>query len=134
MANRPLRRGWSYEIGDVIVRGKFNVGATGAVGTIVPGVGNAIKSITRNSAGNYTIVFKDNFKDFHTAKAWIAFASAGAVMNPALQVKPWSYTPGAAGGATMVIQVVTLASPEVAADAPNGCQIHFEVYAKNSSV
>lgn len=40
------------------IDGKFTVGATGAVGTIdMPGV----RSITRNSAGKYTIVFMDSW-------------------------------------------------------------------------
>jgi hypothetical protein len=131
--DRSQQRPTVFEKGLVLIFAKFAVGATGAVGAVTPAVGHAIKSITRNSTGNYTIVFKDIYPDFLTVKAAIQFATGGAVMNPALQVKAWSYTPKAAGGATLVIQVVTLASPEVAADAPNGSEIHFEVIARNSA-
>ncbi len=36
---------------------KFTVGATGAVGTLKQGASNSIASVTRNSAGNYTVQF-----------------------------------------------------------------------------
>lgn len=132
--NRTQQQVSAFEKGTVLIAGKFAVGATGAVGTITPATGHAIASVTRNSAGNYTIVFKDTFPDFLNVRAAIEFASSGAVLNPALQVRSWSYSPKADGGATLELQVVTLASPEVAADAPNGSEIHFQVVARNSTL
>lgn len=133
--NRSTKKVETFEKGIVHIAGKVAIGAVGAVGTITPGTGHAVASVVRNSAGNYTITLKDGYPDFVGVKAWIAFATAGAVMNPALQVKPWAYTPNpATGGSTIVLQVVTLASPEVAADTPTGTEIHFEIMARNSKL
>lgn len=135
MSNRITRMVKAFEANLIHIAGKFAVGAVGAVGTITPGAGHAIASVVRNSAGNYTITFKDTYPDFLGVKAWISFATAGAVLNPALAVRCWAYTPKpASGGATVVLQVVTLASPEVAADTPTGTEIHFEVMARNSNL
>lgn len=41
--------------------GNFTVGATGAVGTIYQAKSNSVRSVTRNSAGNYTFQFNEPY-------------------------------------------------------------------------
>lgn len=52
---RNLRPTQAADPGVVLLAGNFAVGATGAVGTIE---GASVASVTRNSEGQYTIVFR----------------------------------------------------------------------------
>lgn len=64
--------------------GKFTVGATGAVGTIYQAASNSIRSVTRNSDGNYTFQFNEPYPlvlahvevDVHRAAVADAFVKA----------------------------------------------------------
>lgn len=81
MASRLFQFRYSYERDLCDIYAKISIGAAGAP-TLVNSKG--IVSMTRNSAGNYTIVLKDQFYLFMSAGA--SFLNATAPAAPGMYV------------------------------------------------
>lgn len=87
MANRLLRQfQYGFENKIVSVFCKFAVGASGAP-TLDVAKSKGITSITRNSAGVYTILFNDNFVELFGASPTIILASGSQAAGAGFVVR-----------------------------------------------
>lgn len=131
MANRlfipPLG---SLEVGVVKLWCSITVGATGAVTT---SSGKGIASVTRNSAGNYTVALSDTYNSLlHASWSLLHSASSdpatvGVFMRTASQAVSSGTAPA------VVLQCFT-GDDGAAADPASGAVITAEFTLKNSSV
>lgn len=138
-------------VGAVILDGYIPIGATGAVlntttGTNLDVTGGkiffpkGIKSVTRNSAGNYTFVLgdanrvlTDNYHSLNSVELTPVCPTATAVYG---QLASWNLTAGtpAVGGKyfnSLTVQFVN--GSGVATDPPNGGGFLFTFYLNNSA-
>lgn len=122
MADRawyPVRGSLEREV--VLLAGSYAIGATGAVGAKSGGTG--FESLTRNSAGNYTLKLTDAFPRLLVPKAFVKTAA-----GTDLVVQPVSWDVKSAK--TVVFQVKT---GTVATDPSNGDELFIELTLSNSS-
>lgn len=102
----------------------FTVGGTGAP-TLVSLNSKGVTSITRNSAGKYTIVLDDNYTKF--LGGHISVINAVAAAAPITQF--WSASPSTG---TIVIQLLDAAG--AAADLASGAEVVVKMELGNTSV
>jgi hypothetical protein len=124
MANRRLFQfRYSYERDLVDILAKVSFGATGA-----PTLSNAkgVKSIVRNSAGNYTITLTDSFPSLRDLSVRAVSASAPAA--PILYV-----TADNSSAATPNIVIQFANTSGVATDPANGEAVLLNLVLKNAS-
>lgn len=76
MANRRFTQ-FSYSMHPfpVTIDCNFDVGATGAVGTLR---GPGVTSVTRLAVGTYKVLFQDNYNKFFGVTHWLASPNSGA--------------------------------------------------------
>lgn len=130
MANRnfPSQRLFSFHMLPVSITGSFAVGASGA--PTLSTASKGVASITRNSAGNYTITLQDGYFAINhasfQAKAVNATTPSGIgaieIVGNAIATQ---------GGGT--VNLVCFASG-AAADPTSGSSIFFQLILNNSSV
>lgn len=127
MANRWMQQFWlSFIKGKASLFGQVAIGATGAP-TLSAANSMGITSITRNSAGNYTIVLNDTwvkFLGFH----WTMVDSGTQTVATCYVV---SETVATAATKNIVIQCQDFAGAAV--DPRNGATLRFEIVLNNSS-
>lgn len=111
--------------------GNFAVGATGAVGTLTA---KGVTSVTRNSAGNYTILLDDNYNAVLWADAIILDATTSDPTTVGVACKLVSADAQAAGGGMVVIQFYSTATPGTVEDPRSGAVVYFKVDVRRSSV
>jgi len=108
---------------------KFTVGASGAVGTLYQGRGNSVKSIVRNSAGNYTVTMNPpSVFDLLYVNVVLHRAAVGdALIKPSLDIG--SFAVGATGETTFIIfcsgDTAVNDTTQVAADPITGSEFHL---------
>jgi hypothetical protein len=102
--------------------GYIQVGATGSVtGDVLP---YWLKSVVRNSTGNYTFTCVDNFDAF----SWVGFTP---VSNNTVETVNWNvetFNAAATGGATFVVQFSVTGS---ATDLDNNGGLFVDVHIHN---
>lgn len=127
MANRWMQQFWlSFIKGKASLFGQVAIGATGAP-TLSAANSMGITSITRNSAGNYTIVLNDTWVKFLGFHATIVDSGAQTVAT----VYVVSETVATAATKNIVIQCSDFAGAAV--DPRNGATLRFEIVLNNSS-
>jgi hypothetical protein len=120
MADRLLARdNGAFEKGIVSIYGDVTIGAVGAP-TLVAAKSKGIKSIVRNSAGDYTVTLQDKYAKFFAA--WIGFIKATVPAAPSQSIKAINMQ--AAGGAT--INFVLYNSAGTATDPASGEELFLE--------
>lgn len=95
---------------------RFTVGATGAVGTLKQAKSNSIRSITRNSAGNYTVQFNEPYP-VAIAAAFVQLhraAVSDAVRVVDMDAATYSNTTGQLVLFTSTVEDVTATAPVAA--------------------
>jgi len=133
MANRyKYQFNETYETKVVTLFGKVSFGATGAP-TLVSGQNRGINSITRNSAGNYTVQFgtagnTDTY--FRTLMVKQTFFDSSAPAAPLMFVT----TDNASNFANPSVVVQFTNTSGVSTDPGNGETVFLEISVKNSSV
>ena len=132
MANRRYYQfTYSSEANPVHVFAQVTFGASGAP-TLNFG-GNYISSITRNSAGDYTIVFKDLYSRLLGVRA--VFNSGSSLpAAPALNVKANNVATATGGSAKSIEIVFSDLETPAATDPANGEIVYLDFVLKNSSV
>jgi len=127
MANRAYHQSrGSLDVGEVRVQGSFAPnGASAVASASYVGLG---WSVARNSAGNFTITFQDDFPALISAQATLQLATTGAGQVAHFQAID------VASAKTAVLQVYDNAgvAADIAANAGN--RIHFCFIMRNSTV
>lgn len=127
MANRWLNPlNYSFEKATVTIYGDVTIGAAGAP-TLVPANSKGIKSIVRNSAGDYTVTFTDTY--FKFLSFWVGTIKATVPAAPSQSIKAKSMN--AAGGAT--VEFVLFNSAGTATDPASGEELFIEATFGNTS-
>lgn len=140
MANRYFSQyAYSLEKGKVMLFGRVTFGSSGAP-TLDAANSKGIASVTRNSAGKYTIVLQDSYNRYLGMDARF-LVSSGLPASPGVSVV--SQAVGTSGGGTIVIQCSQAQVPAstvqgtaiqyAAADPASGEELDLVVYLKNSS-
>lgn len=125
MASRMFQFQYSYERDLAQLDLKINIGASGAP---TVNLGKGLTSITRNSAGNYTLVLKDvHNKLMGVSAAFISGASAPAA--PAINVV--SEAVNTVGTQTVVIQCRNAAG--AATDPASGEVMLLQILCRDAS-
>ena len=132
MANLKLRRDrGTLEIGIVELYSQVAVGAAGAPTMNIPR-SKGIKSVVRNSAGNYTINLSDIYQYLMFLDYMIVLGaggpSAGTNLNCVVRAD------NSNSSATPAVQVEFLNSAGAAVDLASGCTVLFDLQFKNSLV
>ena len=126
MADRLLNQfGVTFEKAVVTIYGDVTIGATGAP-TLTVAKSKGIKSIVRNSAGDYTVQFQDKYAKFFGF--WVGAIKATAPAAPTVGIKAINMQ--AAGGAT--VEFVLFAGA-VATDPASGEELFLEANFGNSA-
>jgi len=127
MANRWFNQfSFSLVKAKVFLFGKVAIGASGAP-TISTANSKGITSITRNSAGKYTLVLQDQYAAFLNVHASVLLASGlPAVLGYAVVSEAVAST-----AKTIVIQFLDAAG--AAADPDSGAVLYFTIILNNSS-
>lgn len=126
MSNRYMNQfAHSIEQSKVFLFGKVAIGATGAP-TLSAVNSKGIKSITRNSAGKYTIVLQDNYVRLYGA-------SAKTVGNTCAAPTSWIFSEqvNSATSPSLILQFANAAG--AATDPGNGETVLFQLILKNST-
>lgn len=127
MANRYGNQFWySLVPNKWSLFGLAAIGATGAP-TINASKSKGFTSITRNSAGNYTLVLQDVWVDFLGFQATVLDSGANTVCT----VYVVSQAVATSGTRTIVFQCLDFAG--LAVDPRNGASIYWEAILKNSN-
>src|SRR5437868_4896546 len=125
MANRLFNQfGATLEKATVTLMGHVTIGAAGAPTLDAPN-SKGIKSIVRNSAGDYTVTLQDQYVKFFSC--WIGFIKATGPAAPSESFKAKNMT--AAGGAT--IEFVLYNNSSVATDPASGEELFLEITVGN---
>ena len=120
----------SYENRAKLIALQIDVGATGAVSAIR---GRGVTSVTRNSAGKYTIVLDKPFKRV-LAVPKVGMTGAGAP-GPVDGVGSVDTTNvGAQPTASVILYTALTAAPTAAADVANGTTINLVMHVSDSDV
>ena len=101
------------------------IGGTGAP-TLVAANSKGIKSIVRNSAGNYTITLQDQYTRMYSF--WVEFIKATAPTSPAMGIV--AVNTKAAGGGTINFVNYSATTPT---DPASGEEMLCEINLSNSS-
>lgn len=101
---------------------KFNFGATGAP-TLATDQAKGVASITRDSAGLYSIVFEDKFPT-------LIGVNFGFLSSAAVDLK-WQVVSYTASTKTLVVRSVAVATETDPAD---GTSLFLDIKARNSSI
>lgn len=127
MGSRALRpAAKKLYIGAVELDGKLTVGATGAV-TAFTGYG--FNSITRNSAGQYTLVLTDQWNKV-TGFSYAFQHTSGT--NAYVQLESEDVDNATTASRTIVIQAYDL-DDDTAEEIPSGAILYFTLKVSNSS-
>ena len=136
MANRSFQRLQALDKEIKIVHGQFAVGGSGAP-TLSASKSVGVKSITRNSAGDYSLVLgavggdSDLYSHFFGAYFDIQKSTAigSTAGGPSFELKgaPTVSTNG-------TVNFIALNSSGAAAEIGNGETVHFMIVVKNSSL
>ena len=136
MANRSFNRLQALDKEIKIIHGQFAVGTTGAP-TLSESKSVGVKSITRNSAGDYSLVLgavggdSDLYSHFFGAYFDIqkstAIGSTAGGASFQLKGAPTVSTNG-------TVNFIALNSSGAAAEIGNGETVHFMIVVKNSSL
>ena len=136
MANRSFNRLQALYKEIKIIHGQFAVGTTGAP-TLSASKSVGVKSITRNSAGDYSLVLGvpsgDTDKYSHFFGAYFDIQKGSAIGSTAggaafqLKGAPTVSTNG-------TVNFIALNSSGAAAEIGNGETVHFMIVVKNSSL
>jgi len=136
MANRSFNRLQALDKEIKIIHGQFAVGTTGAP-TLSESKSVGVKSITRNSAGDYSLVLGvpsgDTDKYSHFFGAYFDIQKGSAIGSTAggasfqLKGAPTVSTNG-------TVNFIALNSSGAAAEIGNGETVHFMIVVKNSSL
>ena len=133
MANRAFVQGKGFlEKGMCTLYCNVVLGATGAVTSFT---GQGVKSVTRNSAGNYTVVMQDNYvliKNVTSTLRGTASTGTPTAAKAALVI-PYNPLPAAAGGASFQLQAIR-SDTMAAADATDRWFLDLTIEAKDSLV
>lgn len=116
ISRSPTR--WSYEkeVGDIYP--KIVVGATGAVSSFK---GAGVKSVVRNSVGNYTITLSATYQRLLAASVTVVASTITTVASSQVMQDPATLQAGFVANGTVTIQLVNAAGAAV--DAPSGANI-----------
>lgn len=126
MANRLLNQfGASFEKAVVNVFADVTIGATGAP-TLNAAKSKGVKSIVRNSAGDYTLTLQDTYAKFFSC--WVGFIKGTAPAAPNESIKAFNMS--AAGGATIEF---VLFNGATATDPASGEELFIEICVGNSA-
>ena len=136
MANRSFQRLQALDKQIKVIHGQFAVGASGAP-TLSASKSVGVKSITRNSAGDYSLVLgavggdSDLYSHFFGAYFDIqkstAIGSTAGGASFQLKGAPTVSTNG-------TVNFIALNSSGAAAEIGNGETVHFMIVVKNSSL
>jgi hypothetical protein len=134
MANRNFNRVQALDKELKIIQGQFTVGSSGAP-TLVENKSPGMKSITRNSAGDYSLVLgvvggdSDIYPHFYNAMISYQKSTAhGGTVGFHAQIK--SSTVNSNG----TLNFFTLDKDGAVADPPSGSTIHVTMILKNSNI
>ena len=126
------------EKGVVTLFANIPIGVTGAVGTLVASKNQGIKSIVRNSAGNYTVSFGDSIQGSLDKYVRLLDFSSSILLGSVSTVSAIQVWSDDSASGSITIQVV---SPTAAgntagavADPDNGAVILLSITLKNASV
>lgn len=129
MADRMLNQfAATFEKAVVTIFGDVTIGGTGAP-TLVAAKSKGIKSIVRNSAGDYTVTFQDKYNKFLGLA--VSSIKATAPAAPLMSIKAVSVN--AAGGATVEFVLYTAAAGTAATDPASGEELLIEASFGNSA-
>jgi hypothetical protein len=131
MANRryrsQFRQSWLGQSVDIYCR--FAVGATGAP-TLTSANSTGVVSVTRNSAGKYTVLFQDSYAALYGAMATIKLASGAPITaSSAMMVVRADNS----ASATKTVVVEFLQSDGTAAEIVSGATVYLHFEFNNSS-
>lgn len=133
MANRTFAPPKGYlEKGVARLFCKIITGASGAVDAASGGKG--ITSVTRNSAGLYTIVLQDKYQSLLKATAVVRGTASTGVPTAAKAMVAIPFNPVTGAAAANSIQVQCLRETMVAADVTDNWFIDIELALKDSTV
>lgn len=130
MANRIFRQPLgSLENDMVTIYGNFAVGSTGAVGTTS---GKGVTSVTRDSAGQYTVLLQDSYDSVFWASAAIK-DTANSDPSTVGVIARWEADSINDSTPTVQFQFFALDDGAVA-DPASGAVVYFKLELRNSSV
>lgn len=109
----------THNVGDVVIRGKVAIGASGATGTLT---GSGIATIAKSATGRYLVTLSDSFPAFHSIHATMLSASAVDLVP---QVRAYD-----ASAKTVTISTLAAATETEPA---SGTELHILIFAKNST-
>lgn len=125
MSNRFMNQfHFSFVKGKTSLYGRVTFGATGAP-TLDSVKSKGIKSIVRNSAGNYTIALQDNYYAF--LRAAHVFVGSSAPAAPSMYVTSESVS------STTPSLIVQFNAAGTATDPASGEEVRLELVLNNSS-
>ena len=136
MANRSFQRLQALDKEIKVIHGQFAVGTTGAP-TLSASKSVGVKSITRNSAGDYSLVlgtpsgdsdlYSHFFGSYFDIQKSTAIGSTAGGASFQLKGAPTVSTNG-------TVNFIALNSSGAAAEIGNGETVHFMIVVKNSSL
>ncbi len=131
MADRSfLQNHGALEVGVVDLFCSITVGSTGAVSA---SAGKGTTSITRNSAGKYTILLQDTYNDLLWADVKVLSATGSDPATIAVAGRVFSQAVATAAAPTVIIQGYAY-DDGAAADFGVGAKLLVKLTLKNSSV
>jgi hypothetical protein len=110
-----------------ILYGSMVVGSTGAVGTVKGGF-----TITRNSAGNYTIVYPDKYNRLLWASAGFISTAGSGIASVEIITDPSTLQSGFRANGSYIIQCYDFAG--AAADPSAASVLSFVAHVRNTDV
>ena len=122
----------ALDIGLVTLFCQITVGATGAV-TSFTGAGHGIKSVTRNSAGQYTIALDDSWPRLKWCDVQILDSTASNPQSVATLARLFSQAVSSSTAPAVVIAGYNVATG-AAADFNNGAVVMVKLEFQNSTV
>ena len=128
MANRRFYQFlYSFQKAPVFLWAKVAIGATGAP-TLDASFSRGVTSITRNSAGLYTVVLNDNYSDLLGVNPTLVLASGSpAAITSVVRANN-------VAAAAKSVQVGFLDSAGAAVEVTNGATLLLKIELKNSGV
>lgn len=129
MANRNYRSQFSYGYAGqpVTLRAKVSIGAAGAP-TIQSSTGMAITSITRNSAGDYSILLSEPYASLMRVQA-IFQSGASAPAAPGINIR----TDAVSTAAAPIVRITCRNLSGTATDPASGEVMYIAIELNNSS-
>jgi hypothetical protein len=131
MANRnfPSQRIFSFNVMPVMIHARASIGASGAP-TLIAATSQGVKSIVRNSTGNYTITLQDGFNTDLHVRAQLRAVSA-TVGSGIMAVEVVSVTQANTGA---TINLICINAAGSLADPASGSQLGVLAIMSNSSL